>query len=111
MKTKTILEALKEHRPNSKSASRDILHIYSVYSQPFDRLTVLSLFDVPPQVTWHKSPMSEDKRWFITIDKVKYYPENISEFITLIKCLGKLNLVPRFEGNEVNASLLWNRKQ
>jgi hypothetical protein len=109
MKTKTLLEAIESHRPNSRMASRDILAIYHTYAIPFRRLTVLSMFEVPPQVVWHKELSGEGGNWYISIDKTVYKPKTIADFISLCECLPALNLSPKFEGNEVVASLLWNR--
>lgn len=115
MQTKTILDALGSHRPNNRMASRSILQIYNLYSLPFERLTVLSMFEVPPQIIWktYKTYDPEERkeveRSYIVIDSVNYYPDTICDFICLAKCLRKINLSPKFEGNEMIASVLWKR--
>lgn len=109
MKTKTLLEAIESHRPNSRMASRDILAIYNTYAIPFRRLTVLSMFEVPPQIVWQKESLGDGVNWYITINKAVYKPKTIADFISLCECLPAINLSPKFEGNEVVASLLWNR--
>lgn len=115
MNTKTLLEAIESHRPNSPLASRNITDLYGVYSKPFNRITILSLFEVPAQLKWHSEKTvieSGDRerhitRHYFSLEGKDYYPKNVADFISTIKSLGKYSLTPRFEGDKKTASILW----
>lgn len=120
MDTKTLAESLEDFHPNNKMASRQITTIFSVYGESFSKPTVVSMFDVPAQVEWVKrehrysDSLGREKKtytWDIRIDGVEYSPNTISDFVSLISCLKRINLTPKFEGNESVASILWKRRQ
>jgi len=110
METKTLIEAISEHRPNSRMAARNMLSIYDIYSRSFHKTTVDALFHLPDQIKWKVvKDLTGDrafKQYYIEIDGINFFPKTVSDFISIVSST-RYNLSPRFFDNELSASILW----
>ncbi len=123
MDTQTLIESIGELTANNDTTRRKmLLNIYSVYSQPFSRLVVLSTFEVPAQLIWHQDTeiktekvnnIEIDKKVktdYFSIDRTVYRPKTIADFVSVIAALSRYRLTPKWDDKGV-ASILWNRNR
>ena len=113
MDTQTLINAIGDIRGANDKTRKILLGIYEVYSKPFSRLTVLSMFHEPVNMIWkeEKSILSGKnvKKHYFTIDGVEYRPKTIADFVSVIDSLGRHKLKPKFSGDKSAAALLWNK--
>jgi|TARA_R110000782_G_scaffold16029_3_gene46368 hypothetical protein len=118
MDTRTLIQAVGEIKSNNyKIRFRDLQGIYSVYGEPFERITALKNFQVPVNLIWgleEKVDFKDDREvvtrvHYFRLDEIDYYPDTIADFVSIINSLRKFKLTPRFVENEPTAAVLWNR--
>lgn len=104
--TRTLISAIGEIKASDYKVRFKILQsIYEVYELPFDRLTILSLFEVPVNLKFH---VDEDGYYF-SLDGVNYHPDTVADFVSVVRSLRRHKLTPKFSANTNKASILWNR--
>lgn len=113
MDTQTLIETIGDIKSDNDRTRRIISNIYSIYSRPFDRLTVLSMFHEPVNLIWKEERdmlnNGRAKKHYFSLDGKDYKPKTIADFISIIDSLGNHKLTPKFTENKSEAALLWNR--
>jgi hypothetical protein len=92
-----------------------LLGVHEVYSTPFDRITILSMFHEPVNLIWKEDKTvlngKRVKRHYFSLDNVDYKPKTIADFVSLIDSLERHKLTPKFSGDKSSAALLWNKSR
>jgi hypothetical protein len=107
--TRTLIQAIGSIKSDDyKVRFRNLQSIYEVYAEPFNRLTVISLFELPKEIAFEKDKANGVH---LQINKKPYFPKTVADFVSLVDSLGDLEIKPKFKGNELRASVLWNRNK
>jgi hypothetical protein len=115
MDTQTLINAIGDIKGGNDKTRKALLGIYDVYSTPFDRITILSMFHEPVNLIWKEDKTvlngKRVKRHYFSLDNVDYKPKTIADFVSLIDSLERHKLTPKFSGDKSSAALLWNKSR